>query len=132
MSTSIQGDLIFLSTKGLFDGTSASTIQGTGKLTSQTQEVHLQPLLGVAPLGHVPLVRERKNQLNMLEASFHHLPQRQDSERMKCVFALFIYDFLLLVKFATRIETYPNIQFEIASNHRVAIKSGKSRNFFQK
>lgn len=67
----------------LFDGTSASTIQGTGKMTSQTQEVHLQPLLGVAPLGHVPLVRERKNQLNMLEASFHHLPQRQDSERMK-------------------------------------------------
>ena len=105
-SKNIQNNYIFLFSEGLFDGTSASTIQGTGKMTSQTQEVHLQPLLGVAPLGHVPLVRERKNQLNMLEASFHHLPQRQDSERMKCVFVFFIYHFLS-VKFAARSETWP-------------------------
>lgn len=67
---------------GIFDGTSSSSVQGS-KPSPQTQEVHLQPLLGVAPLGHVPLIRERMNQLNMLEAAFHHLPQRQDCERMK-------------------------------------------------
>ena len=84
--------------KGLFDGTSSSTIQGASKQTSQTQEVHLQPLLGVAPLGHVPLVRERLNQLNMLEAAYHHLPQRQDSERMKYVVVpvIFLNMFLLI------------------------------------
>eukprot|EP00795_Rhopilema_esculentum_P009172 gene9172-16841_t len=67
----------------MFDGTNASSVPGTTKPPPQTQEVHLQPLLGVAPLGHVPLVRGRMNQLNMLEAAFHHLPQRQDCERMK-------------------------------------------------
>lgn len=75
---------------GLFDVGSTTSMPGTGKPTPpQTQEVHLQPLLGVAPLGHVPLIRDRLNQLNMLEAAFHHLPQRQDSERMKYV----IYQF---------------------------------------
>eukprot|EP00794_Sanderia_malayensis_P009072 gene9072-10040_t len=70
------------SSKRMFDGTMTSSVQ-SNKPAPQTQEVHLQPLLGVAPLGHVPLIRERMNQLNMLEAAFHHLPQRQDSEKMK-------------------------------------------------
>ena len=75
--------LVVMPVGGIYDGTSQSPGQGTTKPAPQTQEVHLQPLLGVAPLGHVPLVRERMNQLNMLEAAFHHLPLRQDSEKIK-------------------------------------------------
>jgi len=57
----------------------------TQKLTNtvDTQEVRLQPVHGVAPLGPVLLTQERVYQLKMLDASFHHLPQRQDSERMR-------------------------------------------------
>ena len=51
--------------------------------TADTQEVRLQPVHGVAPLGPVLLTQERLYQLKMLDAAYHHAPQRQDSERMR-------------------------------------------------
>lgn len=53
------------------------------KTTADTQEVRLQPVHGVAPLGPVLLTQERLYQLKMLDAAYHHAPQRQDSERMR-------------------------------------------------
>ncbi|XP_048762642.1 CCR4-NOT transcription complex subunit 3-like isoform X2 [Ostrea edulis] len=50
---------------------------------SQTTTIHLNPLLGVAPLGPVPLSRENFYQLQMLEAAYHHLPHPSDSERQR-------------------------------------------------
>ena len=49
----------------------------------QTTTIHLNPLLGVAPLGPMPLVKEHYCQLAMLEAGFHHLPHPSDSERLR-------------------------------------------------
>lgn len=49
----------------------------------QTTTIHLNPLLGVAPLGPVPLSRENFYQLQMLEAAYHHLPHPSDSERQR-------------------------------------------------
>ena len=72
-------------------GTNGST--GTG----ETQEVRLQPVHGVAPLGPVHLSQERVKQLKMLDGAYHHLPQRQDSERMRSVW--FFFAFLLLFNF---------------------------------
>ncbi|XP_021358792.1 CCR4-NOT transcription complex subunit 3-like isoform X3 [Mizuhopecten yessoensis] len=50
---------------------------------AQTTTIHLNPLLGVAPLGPVPLTREHYYQLTMLEAAYHHLPHPSDSERIR-------------------------------------------------
>ena len=41
------------------------------------------PLLGVAPLGIVPLSKEQQLQYTMLEAAAHHLPHPSDSERLR-------------------------------------------------
>ncbi|XP_074649491.1 CCR4-NOT transcription complex subunit 3-like isoform X2 [Tubulanus polymorphus] len=49
----------------------------------QTTTIHLNPLLGVAPLGPQPLTKEHCYQLAMLEAAFHHLPHPSDSERLR-------------------------------------------------
>lgn len=49
----------------------------------QTTTIHLNPLLGVAPLGPVLLSRENVYQLTMLEAAYHHLPHPSDSERIR-------------------------------------------------
>ncbi|XP_041362287.1 CCR4-NOT transcription complex subunit 3-like isoform X2 [Gigantopelta aegis] len=49
----------------------------------QTTTIHLNPLLGVAPLGPMPLIKEHYCQLAMLEAGFHHLPHPSDSERLR-------------------------------------------------
>lgn len=49
----------------------------------QTTTIRLYPLLGVAPLGPVPLSREHFYQLTMLEAAYHHLPHPSDSERIR-------------------------------------------------
>ncbi|XP_060605969.1 CCR4-NOT transcription complex subunit 3-like isoform X1 [Ruditapes philippinarum] len=58
-----------------------------GSLSSQplpqTTTIHLNRLLGVAPLGPVPLVKEHVYQLTMGEAAFHHLPHPSDSERLR-------------------------------------------------
>ncbi|KAK3738730.1 hypothetical protein QZH41_018107 [Actinostola sp. cb2023] len=65
----------------LFESTSRTLDEG--KVPVETNTAHLQPLLGVAPLGPVPLNKERCYQLAMLEAGFHHLPQPADSERVR-------------------------------------------------
>ncbi len=49
----------------------------------QTTTIHLNPLLGVAPLGPQPLTREHCYQLAMQEAAYHHLPHPSDSERLR-------------------------------------------------
>jgi len=50
---------------------------------SQKNEAHIPPLLGVAPLGIVPLSKEHQFQYSMLEAASHHLPHPSDSERLR-------------------------------------------------
>jgi len=49
----------------------------------QKTEAHIPPLLGVAPLGVVPLGKEHQFQYSMLEAASHHLPHPSDSERLR-------------------------------------------------
>lgn len=46
-------------------------------------EAHIPPLLGVAPLGPVPLTKETRFQYHMLEAAFSHMPHPSDSERLR-------------------------------------------------
>jgi len=50
---------------------------------TNTHDVKLHPVQGVAPLGPVVLTPERMYQLKMLESSFNHLPQRQDCEKVR-------------------------------------------------
>lgn len=52
-------------------------------LPPQTTTIHLNPILGVAPLGPSPLTKENYYQLTMLEAAFNHLPHPSDSERLR-------------------------------------------------
>ena len=56
---------------------------GTGGGSNRV-DPQLQPLLGVAPLGPIPLSNDRVVQLRMLESSYKHLPQLSDSERVSC------------------------------------------------
>jgi CCR4-NOT transcription complex subunit 3 len=46
-------------------------------------EAHIPPLLGVAPMGPVPLGKDHQHQFQMLEASSYHMPLPSDSERMR-------------------------------------------------
>ena len=55
---------------------------GTGGGSNRV-DPQLQPLLGVAPLGPIPLSSDRVVQLRMLESSYKHLPQLSDSERVR-------------------------------------------------
>lgn len=70
--------------QGLLDSSSNQTTDES-KAVQETNTAHLQPLLGVAPLGPVPLNKERCYQLAMLEAAYHHLPSPADSEKVRCV-----------------------------------------------
>ena len=56
---------------------------GSGGRSGQKTEAHIPPLLGVAPLGVVPLSKEHQFQYTMLEAASHHLPHPSDSERLR-------------------------------------------------
>ena len=55
-----------------------------GTMPTRT-DAHLQPLLGVSPLG--PVMLSKKNiahdQAHMLETVFRHLPQPTDSEKVR-------------------------------------------------
>ena len=51
--------------------------------TLQTSTIHLNPLLGVAPLGPQPVTKEQRYQLAMEEAGESHLPHPSDSERLR-------------------------------------------------
>ncbi|KAJ8679417.1 hypothetical protein QAD02_015204 [Eretmocerus hayati] len=46
-------------------------------------EAHIPPLLGVAPLGPVPLQKEHQHQFQMMEAAYYHMPHPSDSERLR-------------------------------------------------
>lgn len=66
------------------------SLAGTGSIVSaaaasqpETSTIHLNPLLGVAPLGPQQLTREHCYQLTMQEAAYHHLPHPSDSERLR-------------------------------------------------
>ena len=50
---------------------------------SQKTEAHIPPLMGVAPLGPVPLNKETQLQYAMLEAANQHMPHPSDSERLR-------------------------------------------------
>lgn len=56
----------------------SNKIQNTGK-----SEAHIPPLLGVAPLGAVPLQKEHQAQFQMMEAAYYHMPHPSDSERLR-------------------------------------------------
>lgn len=71
-------------------GTTAPSISQSGlfptnqlKDRSQKTEAHIPPLMGVAPLGPVPLNKETQMQYAMLEAAFLHMPHPSDSERLR-------------------------------------------------
>ena len=69
-------------TLGLF--VAATTASQVGKERSQKKtEAHIPPLLGVAPLGPVPLNKETQLQYAMLEAAFTHMPHPSDSEKLR-------------------------------------------------
>ncbi|XP_046410274.1 CCR4-NOT transcription complex subunit 3 isoform X2 [Neodiprion virginianus] len=61
-------------TRNLFD---------TTKVSNATSEAHIPPLLGVAPLGPVPLQKEHQLQFQMMEAAYYHMPHPSDSERLR-------------------------------------------------
>ena len=46
-------------------------------------EVHIPPLLGVAPLGPLSLSKECYHQIRILEAAQRHMPHPSDSERLR-------------------------------------------------
>ncbi|CAH0585473.1 unnamed protein product [Chrysodeixis includens] len=46
-------------------------------------QAHIPPLLGVAPLGPLPLNSDHQLQFQMLESSFYHMPHPSDSERTR-------------------------------------------------
>lgn len=48
-----------------------------------TNEAHIPPLLGVAPLGPTPLTKDHQVQFQLMEAAFYHLPTPNDSERLR-------------------------------------------------
>lgn len=50
---------------------------------SPKTEAHIPPLLGVAPLGPVPLTKETQLQYQMLESAYLHMPHPSDSERLR-------------------------------------------------
>lgn len=64
--------------RGLF----GEKTSGTGS-TAPTSEAHIPPLLGVAPLGPVPLQKEHQCQFQMMEAAYFHMPHPSDSERLR-------------------------------------------------
>lgn len=59
-------------------------VPGSGGMkTAGTNEAHIPPLLGVAPLGPSPLQKEHQIQFQMMEAAYYHLPTPSDSERLR-------------------------------------------------
>ncbi|CAG9770403.1 unnamed protein product [Ceutorhynchus assimilis] len=53
---------------------------------SQSQaktEAHIPPLLGVAPLGAVPLQKEHQQQFQLMEPAYYHMPHPSDTERIR-------------------------------------------------
>ena len=60
------------------------TVPGVSAVSASSASIpQMQPLLGVAPLGPIPLSQDRVYQLRMLETAYKHLPQPSDSERVR-------------------------------------------------
>lgn len=57
--------------------------ESASKSQPQPSDAHIPPLLGVAPLGPVPLQKENQYQFQMLEAGYYHLPHPSDNEKMR-------------------------------------------------
>ncbi|CAD6230980.1 GSCOCG00006907001-RA-CDS [Cotesia congregata] len=64
-------------------GEPTRNIFDNSKTNNATSEAHIPPLLGVAPLGPVPLQKEHQLQFAMMEAAFYHMPHPSDSERLR-------------------------------------------------
>ncbi|KAJ3629615.1 hypothetical protein MTP99_013995 [Tenebrio molitor] len=47
----------------------------------EKSDAHIPPLLGVAPLGTVPLQKEHQAQFQLMEAAYYHMPHSSDSEK---------------------------------------------------
>ena len=66
-------------TRNIFD----SNKSNNNNNSTITSEAHIPPLLGVAPLGPVPLQKEHQHQFQMMEAAYYHMPHPSDSERLR-------------------------------------------------
>lgn len=56
----------------------------TNKVQNNSKsEAQIPPLLGVAPLGAVPLQKEHQAQFQMMESAFFHMPHPSDSEKLR-------------------------------------------------
>lgn len=66
--------------RSIFDSSKANSTNSNNNATS---EAHIPPLLGVAPLGPVPLQKEHQHQFQMMEAAYYHMPHPSDSERLR-------------------------------------------------
>ncbi|XP_063983551.1 CCR4-NOT transcription complex subunit 3 isoform X2 [Diachasmimorpha longicaudata] len=64
-------------------GDTSRNIFDSSKTNTATSEAHIPPLLGVAPLGPVPLQKEHQMQFQMMEAAYYHMPHPSDSERLR-------------------------------------------------
>lgn len=61
----------------------ANNLLKSNVIGSGTNEAHIPPLLGVAPLGPCPLKKEHQLQFQMMESAEYHLPQPMDAERIR-------------------------------------------------
>ncbi|XP_058803401.1 CCR4-NOT transcription complex subunit 3 [Phymastichus coffea] len=68
-------------TRSIFDGPKPNNVINSN--SNATGEAHIPPLLGVAPLGPVPLQKEHQHQFQMMEAAYYHMPHPSDSERLR-------------------------------------------------
>ena len=69
------------STRNIFESSKSNNSISTNN--NITTEAHIPPLLGVAPLGPVPLQKEHQHQFQMMEAAYYHMPHPSDSERLR-------------------------------------------------
>jgi CCR4-NOT transcription complex subunit 3 len=67
-------------TRSIFDSCKTNNIINNNNITV---EAHIPPLLGVAPLGPVPLQKEHQHQFQMMESAYYHMPHPSDSERLR-------------------------------------------------
>jgi len=68
----------------LSDAHIASHLQQQQQIQApQTNTIHLNPLLGMAPLGPVQLSKDQHYQLAIMDSTYHHLPHPSDSEKMR-------------------------------------------------
>ncbi|XP_071860279.1 CCR4-associated factor Not3 isoform X1 [Bombus fervidus] len=66
------------SNRNIFD-----TAKANNNNSKVTVDAHIPPLLGVAPLGPVPLQKEHQLQFQLMEAAHYHMPEPSDSERLR-------------------------------------------------